>query len=140
MEPDERANLSAELRMTCMRISRRTRFESVDSVAPHQFSVLCKVREEPLTLTRLADAECVSGPSMTRTVAGLADAGLVERVPDENDRRRTWVRITPAGEQAVIDTKALRDRWMQQRVAELTDAECAVLAEATEILTRVLAR
>ncbi|GAB3588339.1 MarR family winged helix-turn-helix transcriptional regulator [Calidifontibacter terrae] len=140
MQSDDRANLSAELRMACMRISRRTRFENVDTVAPHQFSVLCKVREEAMTLTQLAESECVSGPSMTRTVAALADAALVERVPDEKDRRRTWVQITAAGEQAVIDTKASRDRWMQKRVEELSDAECEVLAQATEILTRALAR
>ena len=44
--------LADELRLACMRISRRVRFESTDAVAPHQFSVLCRLEEAPRTPQR----------------------------------------------------------------------------------------
>ncbi len=33
-----------------------------------------------------------------------------------------------------------RDVWMNERIAQLSDEECAVLARASEILGRVVAR
>lgn len=140
MNPQQRRAMSDELRMICMRISRRTRFENVESVAPHQFSVLCKLQGEPLTIGALADAECVSRPSMTRTVDALAADGFLVRVADDHDRRRTWVHLTATGRDVVQQTKRSRDVWMNDRVAELSDEECEVLARAAEILGRVVAR
>lgn len=140
MTPLERRAMSDELRMICMRISRRTRFENVESVAPHQFSVLCKLQGQPLTIGALADAECVSRPSMTRTVDALAADGYLVRVADDHDRRRTWVHLTEKGREVVTQTKRSRDVWMNERIAQLSDEECAVLARASEILGRVVAR
>ena len=39
----------------------------------------------------------VSAPVVTRLAAGLADAGLVERRPDANDRRAVLLALTPKG-------------------------------------------
>jgi DNA-binding MarR family transcriptional regulator len=47
------------------------------------------------------------------------------------------VTITSAGEQEVRETRRRRDAWLAQRLAGLTLAERATLAEATEILQRI---
>ena len=49
------------------------------------------------TLGELAAIEQVQPPTMTRIVASLAEAGMVTRVADANDRRSARVRVTPAG-------------------------------------------
>ena len=67
VQPHGLAHLANDLRLACMRISRRVRFESTDAVAPHQFSVLSRLAEEPRTPRELAGIEKVSAPSMTRT-------------------------------------------------------------------------
>ena len=77
--PTGLAHLANDLRLACMRISRRVRFESTDTIAPHQFSVLARLDGTPRTPRELADIEKVSAPSMTRTVAGLVELGLVAR-------------------------------------------------------------
>ena len=77
---------------------------------------------------------------MTRTVDGLVEGGYVVRVADGGDKRRTWVHITDAGRESVLQTKRSRDVWMNERIAQLSDEECAVLARASEILGRVVAR
>ena len=43
------SRVAGDLRLACMRISRRVRFESADSIAPHQFSVLARLEDQPLT-------------------------------------------------------------------------------------------
>ncbi len=132
--------LSEDLRLACMRISRRVRFESTDDIAPHQFSVLARLEDGALTPRALADIEKVSAPSMSRTVRGLVDDGLVERHDDPEDGRRVLVELTEEGRAVLLATRRRRGRWMSERVHELSPGEQATLAEATEILRRIAAR
>jgi DNA-binding MarR family transcriptional regulator len=122
-----------------MRISRRIRLESGDDVAPHQFSVLVRLEEAPRTLGELAATERVSAPSMTRTVSGLTERGLVARAGDPSDGRQVIVSLTDEGRVVVRDTRRQRDQWMAVRLAALDDDERDVLRRATAILARVVA-
>src|SRR5664280_2234521 len=109
--------LANELRLSCMRISRRVRFESGGEIAPHQFSVLCRLEGGPLTPGQLADCERISAPSMTRTVAGLAAAGLVRRGDHPSDGRQVLVSLTPDGGIALQGIRRRRDEWMVARLS-----------------------
>lgn len=137
------AALAAEVRLACMRISRRVRFEqsgrpgAPDALAPHRFSVLARLESGPLPVTRLAETERVSGPSMTRTVGSLVDAGLAQRLENALDRRQVVVAITEAGRAAVADVRARRDLWMGARLAGLSEREIALLAAAAPVLSKV---
>ena len=51
----------------------------------------------PITLGKLAEAERVRPPTMTRTVQGLEAGGLVRREQDVNDKRIVHVHATPTG-------------------------------------------
>ncbi len=132
-------HLASDLRLVCMRISRRARYESTNLVAPHQFSVLARLSEKPRTLRELADIERVSAPSMTRTVAGLVDRGLVSRADDPTDGRQVIVSLTDEGRAIWRDVRRRRDQWMAQRLKDLSAEERDVLARASEILARVVA-
>lgn len=140
LTPKRISALSEDLRLACMRISRRIRFESTDEIAPHHFSVLARLEGGPLTPRALADVEKVSAPSMTRTVGCLVDDGLVERHDDPEDGRRVLVELTTAGRTALDEIRRQRGRWMSERVQELSAQEQATLTEAAEILGRIAAR
>ena len=57
-----------------------------------------------LTAGQLARALQVTSGATTRVIDSLAAAGLVVRVPDQQDRRRVVVRLTPPAEAAVDRT------------------------------------
>ena len=135
----ERDRLTSDLRMACMRISRRVRFESTASVAPHQFSVLARLEEAPRTPKELAASEKVSAPSMTRTVAGLVEGGLVARADDPADGRQVILSLTAEGRRTIRDIRRRRDQWFAARLEKLTDDERVILARATALLERVAA-
>jgi len=137
LSPSAISALAGELRLACMRISRRVRFESTDAVAPHQFSVLCRLEEAPRTPGELAEIERVSAPSMTRTVGGLVERGLVERTADPEDRRQVILSLTPQARRLLKDIRRQRDAWMSVRVGHLTPDEQELLQRAAAILTRV---
>lgn len=129
--------MATDLRLACMRISRRVRYESSHDVAPHQFSVMCRLEEAPRTPGELAEIERVAKPSMTRTVNALVERGLVLRQDDPLDRRSVILSLTDEGRRSLTAIRRKRDAWMASRVAKLTPEEQDVLARATEILTKV---
>ena len=139
MTRSQKDRLTSDLRTACMRISRRVRFEAGAPVAPHRFSVLVRLEDGPRTPKELADIEKVSAPSMTRTVNGLVELGLVARADDPTDGRQVILSLTPEGRAAVRDTRRRRDQWFAARLETLTDDERDLLARATALLERVAA-
>jgi DNA-binding MarR family transcriptional regulator len=73
---------------------------------PGWFDLLAALRRSgapfELTPTQLIRTTLLSSGGMTKRLDRLADAGLVERLPDPDDRRGTRVRLTPRGK-ATID-------------------------------------
>ena len=137
LNPQQLTRMATDLRLACMRISRRIRYESSHDVAPHQFSVLCRLEEAPRTPGELAEIERVAKPSMTRTVGALVDRSLVLREDDPLDGRSVILSLSEDGRRSVKAIRRKRDAWMASRVARLTREEQDVLARATEILAKV---
>jgi DNA-binding MarR family transcriptional regulator len=133
------AALAAELRIALMRSTRRLRAEKADAdLSDAQYAVLAYLdRAGPSTPRALAEFERVKPPTMTRTLAGLADLGLVERQGHPEDGRQVLVRATPAGRRSVQETRRRRDAWLAQRLAELDEGERATLAAAAVLLRRI---
>ncbi|MGB7449693.1 MAG: MarR family transcriptional regulator [Ornithinimicrobium sp.] len=134
------AELAHDLRLACMRVSRRVRFESAEDTAPHQFSVLARLDTQAASVGDLADLEQVRAPSMSRTVAGLEGQGLVRRDGDPADGRVARISLTEAGRRTLQRERARRDAWMAERLEGLAEADRDALRAATVLLDRVLAQ
>jgi len=131
--------LAADLRVSLMRTVRRLRAEKADAdLSDAQYSVLAVLdRRGAKTPRELADFERVQPPSMTRTLACLADLGLVSRTADPTDRRQVLIDLTDTGRNTVRATRKQRDAWLTRRLAALTPAEREILAQAGTILRRL---
>ena len=72
----------------------------------------------------------------------LEEQGFVVRTPDEDDRRRVQVDITPAGAEIVVETIRRRDELLADMLREVdyTEAELATLREASALMRRVVER
>ena len=129
--------LANDIRLSCMRISRRVRFESDRELPPHQFSVLARLQEAPRTNSELAEIERVSAPSMKRTTSCLVDAGYIARADDPTDGRQVILSLTPEGRKAVNRVRRHRDEWMLDRFAHLSQDELELLQQASAVLAKV---
>jgi DNA-binding MarR family transcriptional regulator len=69
--------------------------------------VLFQLREGPMTLRQLAEANGVDAPYATLIVDKLEAHGLVERQPHPDDRRRKLVTLTTAGHDAIATADAI---------------------------------
>jgi DNA-binding MarR family transcriptional regulator len=116
---------AARLRAAIGRLARRLRPTASAQAAgltPTRVSVLLNVvRSGPIRLSDLADTEALNPTMLSRVIADLAQAGLLERTSDEGDRRSAWVSATAAG-------KRLAERIRRER----TDAVNAALERLTE--------
>jgi DNA-binding MarR family transcriptional regulator len=133
----ENIPLANELRLACMRIARRIRFESDRELPPHQFSVLARLADRARTNSELAEIERVSAPSMKRTTNCLVEMGYVSRADDPTDGRQVILSLTQTGQEALQRIRRHRDEWMLKRLGSLTEDERELLARATEVLVKV---
>ena len=133
------AELASTLRVSVMRLSRRLRAERGDhALSLTQLSVLATLdRHGPLTPRELADHEKVQPPSMTRTLAGLAAGGLIDRTPHESDGRQHLVSLTKPATDLLRDDRRRREAWLARRLTELTQEERDVLRAAAPIIERL---
>ena len=110
---------TARLRAVIGRLSRRLRPTPAATAAgltPTRLSVLLNVvGRGPIRLSDLAESESINPTQLSRTIAQLLDASLVERSADEGDRRAAWVKPTPAG-------KRLAERIRRERTDALNVA------------------
>jgi DNA-binding MarR family transcriptional regulator len=74
----------------------------------------------PLSQRQLAQLCRVTDQTMSRTIERLARTGHVERTPDDRDRRRTQVAITPAGTDALAAAR-LEERKSEQLLGAVED-------------------
>ncbi|MGH7024895.1 MAG: MarR family winged helix-turn-helix transcriptional regulator [Caulobacteraceae bacterium] len=87
---------------------------------------------------KLAETEQMSAPSMSAHLKRLARAGWIEREPPRaDDRRRVGLRVTPAGEAALLAIRRQRNEWLAARLAAMTARDRRALAAAAEALQRL---
>lgn len=96
-------------------------------------------RQGPTRVSRLAELERCSQPSMTGLVTRCADAGLVERTDDPDDARAVLVRLTPAGERALATDRERLSRPVAQALTDLPAQLRTDLEQALDVVERVSA-
>ncbi|MDM7855465.1 MarR family winged helix-turn-helix transcriptional regulator [Cellulomonas alba] len=134
-----RPALAGELRAAIMLAARRIRSQRGDvGLSDPQYTVLVWLTKRgPMTPGQLADLERIQPPSMTRTVNGLVELGLVAKDEHPTDGRQVVVSLTEAGKAEVRETRRRRDAWLTKQLSTMTPDERATLAEATELLRRI---
>ena len=94
----------------------------------------------PVTLGALARAEQVAAPTITRLIVGMERDGLVRREDDERDGRVVWLHATPRGARLLHEGRRRRVAALAADLGALTASERATLADAAEIIERILNR
>ncbi len=115
----------------------RKQDEAIGLTAARMSALSVVVFGGPVTIGRLAEAEQVSGPTITRLLAGMERDGLLRRARDTEDRRVVWIRATPRGTRLLQEGRRRRVTALAEELAELDPAELALLARAAELIERV---
>jgi DNA-binding MarR family transcriptional regulator len=116
------------------------RLASVQRLNFSTLSVLHSLsRGGPMRLTDLLATEQIKQPALTSLVSKLETAGLVSRRPDPSDGRAALLSLTTAGEMVVESRRADRVAKLARLTDRLDDHERAVLTDAQEVLSQLVA-
>lgn len=130
--------LASRLRIAVVRLNRRLRAQTTDSVTLSQLSALaCLKQAGPMTPGELAAKERVQPPSMTRVIAALEELGLVSRNPHPTDGRQAIVELTDAGHARIEAEVSARERWLDEQLEKLTPEQRELLCHATELIDQM---
>jgi DNA-binding MarR family transcriptional regulator len=88
----------------------------------HVLSVL-KGAGETLTTGEISRAMVRQSQTMTGVLDRLEEPGLIERVFDRRDRRKTWVRLTEKGERKLEEAFPVASRLAEEVSSVLSDQE-----------------
>ena len=93
-----------------------------------QYLALRAIAREEVTGAELARRTGVSGPAVSQLLAGLAEAGLLERRPLPDDRRRQSLALSGVGDTARRSAEALLREQLGVLVFDLPPPEADALA------------
>jgi DNA-binding MarR family transcriptional regulator len=131
--------VASRLRLAVARTARRLRQEAGGGLSPTLSAALATIdRHGPLTPSELADRERIKRPTATRLLATLEEGGLDARTSDPSDRRSSLIAITPEGRELMRTLRTRKDAYLVRRLAKLTADERATLAQAADLLERML--
>ena len=132
------------LRMVIGRLARRLRPTEAGLAAdltPTRVAVLLNtVRNGPIKLAEVAEQEGLNPTLLSRTVAHLAQDGLITRTADENDRRAAWLEPTAAGRELAQRIRAQRTQAVQEALEGLLPADRELIGDALAALERLAER
>lgn len=110
------------------------------AVSRTETGVLSALSRRPRRITELAAREGVTQPAITRLVDRLANRGWVVRGADPADGRVVLVRLTEHGRATLDQLRAEYRATMHEEMAVLNEHEVQTLADAIEILDRLIER
>ena len=126
-----------------LRIRQVAAQESLQGIpfAPRHVATLLQIgQDEPVGMSELADLMNVSLATVSQVVTDLEEWGLVERVADPRDRRRTSVRITAEHRPAISAIFEQRLRPLGRTLRRLEPDERTALIRGLQVLAEELDR
>jgi DNA-binding MarR family transcriptional regulator len=131
--------LAARLRLAITRTARRLRQEAGTDLGPSQLAALATIeRHGPLAPSDVAARERIKRPTVTRILARLDAAGLVERLPDPSDGRAAIVSVTSEGRALLRRLRQRKTAYLARRLGELPAEDIAALERAAGVLEALL--
>jgi DNA-binding MarR family transcriptional regulator len=95
-----------------------------------QFLALRAIAAEGVSGSELARRTGVSGPAISQLLAGLVDAGLLERHELSEDRRRQTLALSARGARVLASAQKLLRERLSSLLTELPRPEADALARA----------
>jgi DNA-binding MarR family transcriptional regulator len=139
--PDLDLDTAARLRASIGRLSRRLRPTSAGAAAgltPTRISVLFTVaRLGPIRLSELAEEEGLNPTMLSRVIADFAEAGLVTRDCDPDDRRAALVQATATGRKLCERMRGERTDVLEVALASLSPDDRRAVDQALPVLEQL---
>jgi len=114
------------------------RQSGLDPLPHSEFEVIRTVSDNPsITVSEVAKALGLQASNVSTTVRRLADRGLIERLPDEHDRRSIRLRLTARADK---HKKLIESVWVDgvgDQLSRMSDDDVKLLVKAAPLFRRL---
>jgi DNA-binding MarR family transcriptional regulator len=95
-------------------------------------------RNIKLLPSELAALEHVSAQAISQSLNNLANADFINRITDEQDKRKTLITLSDFGKTKLAEIKSTRDSWFKKAIEDkLDEQEIEQLKNAILLLTKI---
>lgn len=134
--------LATSLRTTIGRLvklmRRETRNESQLSLTERSTMGLL-YPDSRLAPSEIARIEKVTTQSMSQVINHLVELEYISRTPDDDDKRKTILRLTDTGRRRVESARQEKAEWLAQMLYQrITPQEKDILMESINILAKII--
>ncbi len=103
---------------------------SIENLTPTQFSALIRLSENgDISQNHLGRLAAMDVATVKGVVDRLKDKGLVQSMPDQADKRRSIISLTPKGATLIADLQKIGMKISEETLVPLTPAEQATLVQ-----------
>lgn len=125
------------LSVSAMMLRTRELYGNYIGVTAPQYSILMAIAEDQAaTVGQLSTKLHTSGPYITSEVNKLVQQGLVSRQRSEEDRRSSFLKLTPLGKERVMQVSPMRTSANDIIFGSLNSAEAAMLHHLLAVMVR----
>jgi DNA-binding MarR family transcriptional regulator len=146
MNGDDLDALAAQMQRLTYRMLKN--YESCDHwlITPHNLTVsqgytlLAFPQQEMIRMSELSESMDLANSTMTRMVDQLVQKELVQREPDDTDRRAILVGLTPQGQKVQNTLRIAFQEFFKSILRELEHDERVVIVETLKKLSAAIER
>jgi DNA-binding MarR family transcriptional regulator len=110
-----------------------------EEVTPLQYKILEHLAVTgPVTISQLSECLHMSLPNTSRELRKLIEKQLCEKVPDLEDRRKQFIRLTMRGQAKMTGAFQRIESKFLQRIENVTDEGLVEIERALDLLQRKL--
>jgi DNA-binding MarR family transcriptional regulator len=111
-----------------------------DNLTRLHLAVMGELGQASMTMSELANALMMPKPQLTHLVNPLVPLGIVERRPDEKDRRVINLVLTKSGRVLLEEMKQKVKENTKNRLANLSPEELSRMSSALETLRNIVSK
>jgi DNA-binding MarR family transcriptional regulator len=106
-----------------------------EAITPVQYKILEYIAvSQPVTLSEISDCMHMSMPNTSRELKKLNDQQLFEKVSDEGDRRKQYIRLSNKGEAMMSEAFQRIETRFNERIQKVSEAELKEIERALDLL------
>lgn len=130
--PTKNYEVAASLRSTVTRLVRQLRKQNISSDFSNAELLTMGLLDQhgKLLPSALAEMERISAQAISQILNRLEEVGCVNRVMDENDKRKSVVSLTEKGTQHLHENRRIKEEWLVQAMEKVFSPEELKLIEA----------
>lgn len=104
-----------------------------------QSHILYELQKRPnISLNELSDILCIDTSTLSRQVHHLVETGMVNRLPDPNDRRYVVLSLTPIGEEQHKESAAYMETYISNVFDQIPVEKHEQVLESLQLVSEAM--